>query len=171
MLEVVGQPVLQGEIEQRREMGRPHDPGEDQPRHDRVGEHPERPRMEDREQPAPADPRRRHAECQRDRRPQRDERRGDQREQDVLDHVDREEGGVVALDPGLERDRDRGQAAEEGDRPDARHPVRRMRGVDPADGDDPRERHDRQGQGDRRIERPAEDEGCASVGGSAGTNP
>ena len=37
-----------------------------------------------------------------DRRGQRQQRRGDQHQQHVLDHVDREQGGVVAADPGQE---------------------------------------------------------------------
>ena len=65
---------------------------------------------------------------------ERDERRGDEHEQEVLDHVDREERRVVALDPGQEGDRDRGEPGEERDGPAPRHRVRRMRRVDPADG-------------------------------------
>ena len=85
--------------------------------------------MEDRQEPPPADPWRRDPQGQRHRRAQGNERRGDERQQDVLDHVNREERRVVALDARLQGDGDRGEPAEERDRPAARHRVRRMRGV------------------------------------------
>ena len=47
------------------------------------------------------------AQEQRDRRAEREQRRRDQRQQDVLDHVDAEQGRVVALDRRLEREVDR----------------------------------------------------------------
>ena len=48
-----------------------------------------------------------------DRRAERDQRRGDEHQQQVLDHVDREERRVVALDARHQGDGDRGEAAEE----------------------------------------------------------
>ena len=97
-----------------------------------MAEDPHDPRVEDRQDPAPA--RRRGVDArrsERDRRGERDQRRRDQHQQDVLDHVDREQRRVVAVDPGQEGERDRGQPGEERDRPAARDRVRRVGRVRP----------------------------------------
>ena len=54
VLEVVDERVLERRIEERREVAGPHHPGEQQPGHDREGQHAHDPRMEDRQDPAPA---------------------------------------------------------------------------------------------------------------------
>ena len=52
VLEVMDERVLEGRVEQRREVGGPHDDRETEPGHDREGQDPHHPRMEDREDPA-----------------------------------------------------------------------------------------------------------------------
>ena len=70
---------------------------------------------------------------ERDRRPEGDERRGNQCQQDVLDHVDAEQRRVVARDPRLKRERDGHEPAEERNGPRRRDAIRRMGAVDPPD--------------------------------------
>ena len=80
-------------------------------------------------------------------------RRRPEDEEQVLDHVDREELGVVALDPGEEGDRDAGEADEEEDRAIDRDGVGGVGGVDPADGPQVGDRGGEQRDHDLRVER------------------
>ena len=72
-----------------------------------------------------------------DRRGQRDERRGDQRQQHVLDHVDREQGRVVAVDARQQGEGERCHPGHERHGPAPWHGIVRMGGVDPPDGPPP----------------------------------
>ena len=60
---------------------------------------------------------------------QGDERRGHHRQQQVLDHVHREQRRVVAVDAGQQGEGERGQAGGERHGPASRHGIGRMRGV------------------------------------------
>ena len=157
MLEVVDDRIGQRLVEDRREVGAPHDPGEEDPRHDREGEHPDDPAVEHRQDEPPPELRSGHPEQERDRRPERQQRRRHEREQDVLEHVDREQGRVVALDDRLEGHRDRDQAGQERDHPDTRHRVRRVHRVDASDGPQVGRGDKQQRQRHERIERPVEE--------------
>ena len=106
------------------------------------------------------DPGRRDAKDERDRGGQRDRRRSQEDQDHVLDHVDREQGRVVALDARLERHGDRREAQQEERRPIAGDRVRRVRRVDPPDGPQVCRGGRRERQPDRRVERPAEHERC-----------
>ena len=77
----------------------------DQPGDDRVRQDAHDPRVQERQQPAPARLGRTHPQEQRHRRRQGQQRRRDEDQQDVLDHVDREQGRVVAVDPRHQRER------------------------------------------------------------------
>ncbi len=126
--------------------GGPHDAREQDPGHDREREHADDPRMEHGQDPALAGRRRGHPEDERDRRGERDERRRDHGEQHVLDHVHREEDRVVAVDPGQQRDGDRGHAQAEGRRPSPRHGVGWMRRVHRSDRPPPPAHRDDDGE-------------------------
>ncbi len=158
VLEVVDQRILERRVEQRREVDRPHHRGEHQPRRHGVGHDPDDPRMQHRQEPAMARLRGAQAEDQRDRCRQREQRGGDQHQQHVLDHVDREQRGVVAGDPRHQGERQRGHPAEERDRPPTRDGVRGVDGVDPPDRPQPPADGDRDAQRRQRLERPAEQE-------------
>ena len=148
--------VLERRVEQRREVDRPHHRREHDPRRDRVAEEPHDPRMEDRQDPAVAGRRRAQPQDEGDRRGQRQQRRRDQHQQHVLDHVDREQRGVVAADPGQEGEGQGQDAGEERDRPAARDRVRRVDRVDPPDRPQPPDGHGDQAEGRQRLERPAQ---------------
>ena len=121
---------------------------------------PDDPRVEHGQDPAPARLGRRRLEEQRDRPGEQQERRPDQRQQQVLDHVQREQRRVVGGEPGVERVQDREHADDPVDRPAARRSGGRMRPVRPAGR--PR-RHSSsasdRGQPGQRVERPAEQRG------------
>ncbi len=134
MLEVVQPGVLEGGVEERREVGPPHDAREEEPGDERMAEESHDARVEDGQDPFPPDLRRRDAQHQGDRRGENDGWRRKEDQDHVLDHVDREQGRVVALDARLERDRDRRESQQEEDRPVPGHGARRVRGVDPPDG-------------------------------------
>ena len=87
---------------------------------------------------------------------QRDQRRRDQGQQHVLDHVDREQRRVVPVDPGQQGEGDGQQAAGEGDRARARHRVRRVRPVDLPDGPPPPADGGQQAERGEGFEGPAE---------------
>ena len=135
MLEVVDQRVLEGRIEQRRHVAAPHDGREEEPGHERMGDHLDDPRAEHGEDPAVANFGRCHAQQEGDRGGQHEAGAGPEDDERVLDHVDGEELGVVALDPGEQGDGEAGQADEPEDGPVARAPgCRGWARVDPPDG-------------------------------------
>ena len=68
---------------------------------------------------------------------ERDERRRDEHQQEVLDHVDREQGRVVAVDPDSSAKASASMPAEERHGPPPRHRVGGVGRVDPADGPEP----------------------------------
>ena len=76
------------------------------------------------------DVRRRRPEEECDRGAEHDQRRRDERQQQVLDHVDREQGRVVRVDARHEGNRDGADPEEEADRPPPRHGIG---GVGPID--------------------------------------
>jgi hypothetical protein len=114
--------------------------------------------VEDGQDPAACASRAGEAEHERDRGGEGQERRGDHREEEVLDHVDGEERRVVALDAGQERKSDREQPEPEGHRPGSRHGVRGVDGVHPSDRPAPPECRREDPERRERRERPAEKE-------------
>ena len=120
--------IGEGGLVQRREVGRPHDQREATPGDQRRAEQGQRPAVQQRQhQPAPG---RRCACLQRQgQRPGQDQQgRGDQGEEQVLDHVDREPGGRPGVDRRLQRHRDRPESAQEQGAPtpgDRRRPAGR----------------------------------------------
>ena len=159
-------------IEQRREVGPPHHRGEDHPGDDREGEHAQR-RREWRtgriQRCAVAGAT--QAQQQGDRRGQGDQRRRDEHQQDVLDHVQREERRVVGLDAGASA-RTRGPASRRGTRPSgAAGRGGRMRRVDPADGHSHQTTDDEDGEGRERRSNVQPKSRLAALGGSVGTGP
>ena len=147
-------------VEQRREVARPHDDREQEPRDDREREEPHDPRVEHRQDPATAGLRRRRRSRSVIGPAYEQEQRRHEGQQQVLDHVDREQRRVVALDPRVERDQD-APAPRASTTPSARawHRVRRVARGSP--GRTPvhhsTQRDDRR-QPDERVERPAEEE-------------
>ena len=133
VLDVVEERVLEGGIEQWREVCGPQHDREHEGSDQRVRQEPHDPRMEHRQHPPMARLRRRDPQDQRHRRGQRDERGSHEHQQDVLDHVDGEERRVVALDPGHEGEGDGDHRTDHRRGAPARHRVRRMGGVDGAD--------------------------------------
>jgi len=158
VLEVVDQAIFEGGIVERREVGPPGDAGEDEPGDDGVGDDPDDPTVEDREDPAATVLRARHAQEEGHRSGQGEEGRGNHRQEEVLDHVDRKEARVVVLDPRLEGDGDGDEPAAEGPRPVSGHRVGGMGGVHPSNRPAPGEasRHER--DPDPGIEGPGEGE-------------
>ena len=159
MLEVVDERVLERRVEQRREVA-PHitaansDPGDDR-------------EADEAARPASGGPAGSSAAASRARRPagasvigaaSASSGAATRIEQQVLDHVDREQRRVVALDPRQQRERQGRHAGEEGDGPPARHAVCRVRRVDPADRPRPPHERDQDRQRRQRLERPAEEQ-------------
>ena len=140
MLEIVNEVVLQGLLEDWREMGSPHRAREQDPCHHRVAHGAEDPRVEDRQDEAPPEVRPGNSQKQRHRRSERDQWRGEQGQHHVLDHVRGEEGVVVQRDRRLEGHLDDCQAPQEGDRSCERDRGRRVEPVDPPNRPDPAER-------------------------------
>ena len=155
--------VLERRVEQRREVGPPHDAGEERARR--------RPGWRDaRSDAASGGPAGSSAGGRRGEATRRSSVIGAARamsgaatsdQQDVLDHVDREQRRVVALDPGQQRERDRGQPAEERDGPARAARGRRVGGVRPAGPphDPARPPSRRAAAVEQRLERPAEERG------------
>ena len=112
--------------------------------------------MEDREDDPAARLGAGHPQQQGDRGAERQERRGDEGQEHVLEHVDREEGRVVALDDRLERDLDRREAAQEADHPDPRDRMGRVGRVHVADRPEVGRGDQQERDRDERIERPVE---------------
>ncbi len=101
---------------------------------------------------------RRHPQDQGHRPGEREERCRDEHQQDVLDHVEREQRRVVVLDPRHQRDGEGHHRADERDRPADRDGVVRMRGVHAPDCPAPPEQRDDDAEGRERLEAPAEEE-------------
>ena len=93
-----------------------------------------------------------------DRRGERDEWRRDKGQQNVLDHVDREQARVVAVDPGQQREGQRGHRPRRRRGSAARHRVGRMCRVHPADSPTPPDQRGEDPDRRQRLERPAEEE-------------
>ena len=148
MLQTVQPLVLQRRVEQRREMAPPHDGREQDPCNHGEREEPDDAGMEEREDPAAPRLRGGGAQEERDRPRVQQERRRHQREQHVLDHVIGEQGGVVALHPGIQRHQDRQQAQHPRDRPAPRNRVCGVSPVDPPHAGAPQDRSDDHGQPD-----------------------
>ena len=83
------------------------------------------PRMEDRQDPAPPRLGRADPQDERDRRGEGQQRGRDEHQQHVLDHVDREQRGVVPVDARQQREGEREHPGQERDRPPARDGVGR----------------------------------------------
>ncbi len=158
VLQTVQPLVLQRRVEQRREMAPPHDGREQDPCNHGEREEPDDAGMEEREDPAAPRPGGGGAQEERDRPRVQQERRRHQREQHVLDHVVREQRGVVALHPGIQRHQDRQQAQHPRDRPAPRNRVCGVSPVDPPHAGAPQDRSDDHGQPDEWIALPAEQE-------------
>ena len=158
MLHVVDERVLERRVEQRREVTDPHRGREQEPGDDGEREEAQDAGMEHRQDPPLPGRWRRDTQHQRHGCGQRDQRCGNQRQQDVLDHVDREQSRVVLVDPGQEGEGDREHAAGEGHASAAWHGVRRVQCIDPPDRPGPPREGDQDGQGRQRLERPAEEE-------------
>ncbi len=77
-------------------------------------------------------------------------------QQDVLDHVDAEQGRVVALDRRLEGEDDRAEAGQPADRPDPRDRVRRVGSADLPDRPQVARRGQAERDDDGRVERPGQ---------------
>ena len=108
---------------------------------------------------------------QRDRRAERDQRRRDEHQQQVLDHVDREERRVVALDARHQGERDGRSPPRNATVRRRGTGLRRMGRVDPPDQPSQPTRRRRRARGRRRLERPAEEQVRRASGGSAGAGP
>ena len=158
VLQVVGQRILERQVEQRREVGRPHDGGEGDPGDDRERGHAHRPANAGPAGSSGGACRSRQPKEQRDRRGQGEERGRHEGQQDVLDHVDREQRRVVALDAGQQRERDRGHAEPERHGPPSGHGIARVRRVHPAHRPAPPHDGDEDAERRQRWERPAEEE-------------
>ncbi len=172
VLELVDDRLLERRIEDRREVGAPHREGEQQPRHDRERHDPDRQRVEDRQDQPLARFRACESEQEGDRRAEREQRRRDQGQQDVLDHVEAEQCRVVALDRRLERDEDRPEAEQPAHRADRRDGVAGVRPIDRPDRPEVAGRGQDDRDDDGRVERPGEQDprqlrgrGRAAVGG------
>jgi hypothetical protein len=107
VLERVCPRVLEGGVEQRAEVADPHhrgerDPGDGGMRHDRDG-----PRVQQAQHPRAPRPGPERSQDERDRGPGYQQRCRHHREQQVLDHVHREEGVGIDVDRRQERRRER----------------------------------------------------------------
>ena len=149
--------VLEGEVEQRREVADPHDA----------------PRTRATRRPG-SDSRRTTVEWSTGRSQRRrtsgvEARRSrvigaassrsggrDEHQQQVLDHVHREQRGVVGGDPGVHGVQDREHADHPVGRPAAGDRVERMRPVRPLDPHAPQQQREHRRQPGQRVERPAE---------------
>jgi hypothetical protein len=168
VLQVVQPGVLERRVEQRREVGAPHHPGEQQPGDDRVGQPANDPRVEDRQEVAPPDVRPGGAQGERHRPDRAISGAATRISSTCWTMWIENRRGVVLLDARLERERDREQPAEERERPRRGHGVGRMGGVHAPDGDDPGER--RPSSGSRTSgSNDQPNRMFATDGGSAGT--
>ena len=138
---------------------RPHHHREHHPGHDRVRQEPHDARVEERDEPATARLAGAQAQDEGDRRGQCQERRGNEHQQDVLDHVDREEARVIALDARDQCERQREHPGQEGDRSPSRDGVVRVDRIDPADRPQPPDHGRPDGEGRDRLPRPSEQQG------------
>jgi hypothetical protein len=114
--------------------------------------------VQHRQDPALADLGRRGLEQQRDRTSEQQQRWRHQGQQQVLDHVQREQRRVVLLDARVERDQDDQHAGHEEPGPAGRHGVRGLAALDAPDAGPPQEQHDDRRQPHERVERPAEEQ-------------
>ena len=149
----------QGQVEQRRQVDHERHPNEQRPADHGIGQdHRDLGTEQSRDEPARAEVSGTEGEC--DRRTQCEEGRGEEREQQVLRHVDAEGSLRVGVDRRGQGERDADQPGEERDRG-----ATRMRGsgarrsakahrVQPCGGHD---RHDRQ-----RVQRPRGQDGRGS---------
>ena len=87
--------------------------------------------------------RRGRLEQERDRAGHEQQRRPDQREQQVLDHVQREQGRVVEGEAGVDRVQDHEHAGDPVDGAPPRHGMVGMGAVDPVDADPPQQQRRR----------------------------
>ena len=159
VLEVVDQGILERQLEQRREVRAPHHPCEDQPGDDGMAQECQDPAaVQDREDHPLACLWGGRPQELRHRRPERKERWSDERQDDVLDHVDREEGRVIPGNPGQQGEGNARQAGQEREPSAIRNPVTGMSAIDRAEQHYPDDRGHEQRKGDGRLEVPAKEE-------------
>ena len=112
VLEVVERRVLERVVVEGREVPAPVHRREQEPGEEREAQHPHRQAVEQ-AQDAATQPRRRGTQDEGDRGAGKQERRRDELQQHVLDHVDAEQRALVGLDRGEEGDRQRGETGDE----------------------------------------------------------